>query len=90
MVVVGRDTLNRSRHTIVALPITTFRGRMVMPVHCRVSPPEGGLRNESLVVVDQIRALAESRFEAYFGRFSDATMQMIAERLIDVLALRQP
>jgi mRNA interferase MazF len=88
VVVVSRNALNRTRRHAVAIPITTFRGRRLLPSHLLVRPPDGGLRVESVVLVDQIRTLSDARFEQLWGSFSARTMDEISEHLLDVLFLR--
>jgi mRNA interferase MazF len=70
---------------IIGLPVTsTLRN---IPIHVRVRPPEGGLRVESTVLCDQIRALARERFVHRLGRILDPTMAAVEDRLRGLLRL---
>jgi len=84
VLVVSANAYNRgTSELIIALPVTsTLRS---IPIHVRVRPPEGGLRVESTVLCDQIRALASRRFVHRLGRVTAGTMDAIEERLRELL-----
>ena len=58
--IISADTFNAGRsELVVVLPITsTVRP---LSLHVRVEPPEGGLRNSSVVLCEQIRSVSVDR-----------------------------
>lgn len=86
VVVVSADVMNHGPGSLVViLPITrTFRP---LPAHVPVRRPEGGLREDSYVLCDQIRSVAISRLHRRLGRFSDVTLQRITDPLRVLLDL---
>ena len=70
---------------VVVVPLTsTVRG---IALHVRLLPPEGGLRVESAILCDQVRAVARERLVRRWGAISAATMQAVEARLRTVLGL---
>ena len=60
VLVVSADPINRSpANLVVAVPFTTrWRG---IPTHVEVRPPNGGLRDVSYAICEQVRSLAIER-----------------------------
>lgn len=86
MLVVSVDAYNRGpAGLIVALPVTsTLRD---IPIHVPVQPPEGGLRVESTILCDQIRALTRERFVHRLGRITETPLDRVDDRLRGLLRL---
>ena len=86
VLVVSSDELTHvSPRLVVVVPITrTFRPH---PTHVAVGPPEGGLREPSYAVCNQVRTISTLRLDRRLGRVSDATMERVAEPLRFVLGL---
>jgi mRNA interferase MazF len=64
---------------IIAVPFTrTERGT---PLHVAVSPPEGGLREVSYAMCEQVRALSRKRLQERWGSAGTATLGRVAARL---------
>src|SRR5215212_2575578 len=69
VLVVSWDEYNRGPAGLfVVLPLTT-RNRGI-PLHVRVSPPEGGLRRPSVIECDAIRSVARERLTERWGMVS--------------------
>lgn len=64
---------------VIVVPFTTtVRG---VPLHVAVVPPEGGLRERSFAMCEQVRALAHSRLVERWGRARPDTLREIVMRL---------
>ncbi|MEO9256344.1 MAG: type II toxin-antitoxin system PemK/MazF family toxin [Tepidiformaceae bacterium] len=86
-VIVSRDVINdRSSHVIV-VPLTSDHGRRRLPSHTVVAAGDGGLRNNSVALGEQVRALSKSRLGRQWGTLSPTTMREIDETLRSALAL---
>ncbi len=70
---------------LIVAPLTrTDRG---IPYHVAVQPPEGGLRDPSFVMCDQIVTISHTRALHRWGALSHQTMVLIADRLRILIGL---
>lgn len=84
---VSADPFNQSpAGLVIAVPFTT-RDRGI-PTHIEVRPPDGGLRDRSFAMCEQVRALAADRLGAHaFGSVSAAVLRAVEDRLRLLLVL---
>jgi mRNA interferase MazF len=70
---------------VVVLPITST----VRPIrfHVRVDPPDGGLRQPSDIMCENVRAISKERFIRRWGVLSEAAMAQVENRIRIVLGL---
>jgi mRNA interferase MazF len=87
VLIVSPDPFNQGRaHLVVAVPFTTRRRGL--PIHVEVRPPDGGLRDVSFAMCEQVRSLAVDRLAHQpFGRVSAAVLQSVEDRLRLLLGL---
>ena len=52
-----------------------------------IDPPDGGVRERSFVMCDQIRAISNERLINRWGRASYAVMSLVEDRLVTLLDL---
>jgi mRNA interferase MazF len=69
----------------IVVPITT-RDRGIA-LHLPIQPPEGGLRQASVLLPEQLYAADQRRLAERWGRVSEATMRSVEDRLRIVLDL---
>ena len=68
MLIVSADPFNQGRSRLVVVVPFTSR-RRGLPVHIEVRPPDGGLREVSFAMCEQVRSLAVDRLGPQpFGR----------------------
>lgn len=81
VLVVSADPFHQSpAGLVIAVPFTTRRRGL--PTHLEVRPPDGGLREVSFAMCDQLRALATDRLAARpFGSVSPSVMRAVEDRL---------
>ncbi len=84
-VVVTADVYNEFNWVIVIVPLTSRDSAEHDQV--LVDPPEGGLRNRSATLPDQIRAVDRRRLVKRLGHLSDEVMARLDRTLKVVLAL---
>lgn len=74
--VISNDPFNRTPHTFCILaPLTrTDRG---IPSHVPIQPPEGGLRDLSFVLCEQVKSLSVSRLHRRLGSVDQATVERV-------------
>ena len=87
VLVVSADPFNQSpAELVIAVPFTT-RKRGI-PAHVEIRPPDGGLRDLSFAMCEQLRALAADRLTSGpFGNVSPAVLRTVEDRLRLLLAL---
>jgi len=78
--VVSPDQFNHgSAGLVIVVPLTTTaRG---VPLHVLVEPPEGGLRERSFAMCEQVRSLSRERLVDVWGRARPETLREIVMRL---------
>jgi len=86
-VIVQNDIDNRYSPITVVAPITSKFDTQLYPTEVLVKPPEGGLRVESVVLLNQLRAIDKSRLGRRLGSLKSATMTVVNDALAIVLAL---
>ncbi|NKE70196.1 type II toxin-antitoxin system PemK/MazF family toxin [Nitrospiraceae bacterium HYJII51-Mn-bac16s-1-B09] len=86
VLIVSEDLFNQGpAGLVIVLPITsTHRG---IPAHVPVSPPEGGLKNASVILCDSIRSISKGRLSRRLGRVSGAVMEEVEDRIRILMAL---
>jgi mRNA interferase MazF len=78
-VIVSVDQLNRSGlHLSLAIPLT--RTDFSNALHLEISPPEGGLRERSFAMPEQLRTLSHERIERRVGTLRPATLSELLRR----------
>lgn len=78
-VVVSVDQLNRSPIGLsLAVPLT--RTDFSNALHLEVTPPEGGLRDRSFAMPEQLRALSHDRVSRRLGQLRGATLGELLRR----------
>lgn len=86
-VVVSVDQLNRSPLGLsLAVPLT--RTDFGSALHLEIAPPEGGLRERSYAMPEQLRAVAHERVSRRLGRLRRPTLVELLRRCR--LLLREP
>jgi mRNA interferase MazF len=84
--VVSTDAFNHGpAGLVVVLPLTTRRKGI--PLHVVIEPPEGGVRKESFVKPEDIRAISVERLGKRRGAVSPATLAAVEDRLRVLLEL---
>ena len=78
-VIVSVDRLNHSRLGLsLAVPFT--RTDFANALHVEVAPPEGGLRETSFAMPEQLRALSHERISRRLGTLRSATLFELLRR----------
>ena len=86
-VIIQNDVDNRYSPVTVIAPITSKFDATLYPTEVPVKPPEGGLRVESVVLLNQLRAVDKGRLGRRLGTLKPSTMALVNDGLAMVLAL---
>ena len=82
VVVVSRDALNRFSPVVVICSITDAANKKrIYPSHVKVVAGAGGLRMDSIVVCEQVRAISKTRLKVPLGKFDKSVMTSIEAAL---------
>jgi mRNA interferase MazF len=74
--VVSPDLLNRGPSELVALVPLTTRDRGIA-AHVPILPPEGGARQSSFILCDQLRIASQERLHLRLGTVSQETLTAV-------------
>ena len=84
--VVSVDLFNQSpADLVIVIPITT-RNRNIRS-HVAVSPPEGGVREQSYIKCEDVRSISSERLVSCWGKVDDEVMSEVESRLRILLGL---
>ena len=82
VVVVSRDAINRFSPVVVICSITDAGNKKkIYPSHVKVAAGTAGLKLDSIVVCEQIRAISKTRLRSQLGKFERAVMTSIEAAL---------
>lgn len=82
VVVVSRDALNRFSPVVVICSITDANNKKkIYPSHVKVPAGAGGLRLDSIVICEQVRAISKTRLKEPLGKFDKSVMTSIEAAL---------
>jgi mRNA interferase MazF len=81
VLIISADPINRGpADIVVTVPFTTRRRGI--PTHVEVRPPDGGLRDVSYAICEQVRSLAVERLgPGPFGSVPPAVLRAVEDRL---------
>lgn len=76
VLIIQNDTGNKFSPTVIVAAITSKEKRMGMPTHILLGT-EFGLRESSIVMLEQIRTIDKTRLGQYVGRIDGKTMRYV-------------
>ena len=80
-VIIQNDLGNRFSDLTIAAPITSKYDTDLYPTEVLVKAPEGGLKTDSVVLLNQIRAVDKRRLGRRLGALHPSTMALVNEAL---------
>jgi mRNA interferase MazF len=80
-VIIQNDVGNRFSDLTIAAPITSKYDLELYPTEVLVKAPEGGLKTDSVVLLNQIRAVDKRRLTRRLGALHPSTMLLVNEAL---------
>ena len=87
MVVVQKNLANKHSPTIIIVPITTVLKRMDLPTHIPISK-NNFLKKDSMIIVEQIRAIDKKRLKAYLGHLKPEQMKLVDNAIANAVDLK--
>ena len=81
VVILQNDVANEFSPVVIVAAITGMSGPKVYPTEVRVRAREGGLKKESLILLNQIRTIDKRRLVQRWGSLQPATVEGMNEAL---------
>jgi mRNA interferase MazF len=85
VLVISEEAVNQAIPVITVLCLTTLKpGRAIYPTEHLINPEESGLREPSVIMAHQIRAIAKERLAEKYGTINSAETR---ERIRNIIRL---
>ena len=81
VVIIQNDTGNLHSPTVIVAAITTRHKKPGLPIHVPISAEESGLKQDSIVLTEQVRTLEKSRLTRYLGTLTPEAMKRLDRAL---------
>jgi mRNA interferase MazF len=81
VVIIQNDIANEYSPVVIVAAITTAADLKTYPAEVRVAAPEGGLRKDSVILLNQIRTIDKRRLIERWGQLTPQTMEKVNEAL---------
>ena len=89
VVIIQNDVGNHYSPTVIAAAITSQQNKHNLPTHICISGGAFGLRDKTLILLEQVRTLDRQRLRRYIGHFGAAVMQQVDAALAISLGLSE-
>ncbi len=81
IVIIQNDVANEYSPVVIVAAISTALGAKEYPTEVWVNAPEGGLKRDSVILLNQIRTIDKRRLIERWGRLERGTMEKVDEAL---------
>ena len=81
VLMIQNDMGNRFSPTVIIAAVTSRQDKHPLPTHVRVSPNHCGLKEHSVVLLEQIRTIDRVRLREYIGRLTEEDMKQVDQAL---------
>lgn len=89
VVVVQNNMGNRHSPTVIVAAITSRTTKALIPTHVSIHRADGGLKQDSTVLAEQIRTIDRNRLREYIGRLNGTEMAEVTRALAVSLGLEE-
>lgn len=87
VLIIQNDVGNKYSPTTTIIPLTSSTTKSNIPTHYSLKAGEGGLKKNSVALVEQAKTIDKSRIMSYVGRLSDEIMSAINGKIALQLGL---
>ncbi len=77
VLIIQNDIGNRYSPTVIVAAITSRTEKNPLPTHIQLCSQQYGLRQNSLVLLEQVRTIDRSRLREYIGYLSEPQIQQV-------------
>jgi mRNA interferase MazF len=85
--IVQNDVANRHSAITIVAAITSQFDQTLYPTEVLISPPEGGLRTDSVALLNQIRSIDKQRLVRRLGTLKPETMDRVDHAILISIGL---
>ena len=71
VLIIQNDLGNKYSPTVIAAAITSQTTKNKLPTHIEIQSNEGGIKNDSVILTEQIRTIDKSRLKEKIGHIED-------------------
>ena len=72
VLIIQNDTGNKYSPTVIAAAITSQTNKTKLPTHIEIDGENQGLKNNSVILTEQIRTIDKSRLKEKIGHINDS------------------
>lgn len=89
VVVVQNNLANKTSPTILVAPITSnINKNIYLPTHIQINNIEN-VRENAIILLEQIRVLDKRRFRSYLGKLDNKTMELVEKGIIHTFGMNE-
>lgn len=81
VLIIQNDVGNRYSPTVIVAAVTSRIGKRVLPTHAPLPANHSGLKEDSVILLEQVRTIDRSRLKEYIGHLEPAVMQSVDKAL---------
>lgn len=89
MLIIQNDVGNHFSPTVIAASITSRKRKHRLPTHVFLPISTEGLRSDSIVLLEQVRAIDRSRLGDYIGRLDETAMEAVDTALAISIGIKE-
>lgn len=87
VLVIQNDMGNRYSPTVIVAAVTSRTTKAVIPTHVCIHRSQSGLKQNSVVLTEQIRTIDKNRMKEYIGHLNEEQMALINRAMAVSLGL---
>lgn len=81
VLMIQNDIGNRFSPTVIVAAVTSRQDKHPLPTHVSISPNHCGLKESSVVLLEQLRTIDRVRLREYIGRLTEQDMKQVDHAL---------
>ena len=81
VLMIQNDIGNRFSPTVIVAAVTSRQDKHPLPPHVSISPNHCGLKESSIVLLEQLRTIDRVRLREYIGRLTEQDMKQVDHAL---------
>lgn len=81
VLMIQNDIGNRFSPTVIVAAVTSRQDKHPLPTHVSISPNHCGLKESSIVLLEQLRTIDRVRLREYIGRLTEQDMKQVDHAL---------
>lgn len=90
VLIMQNDLGNRYAPTVIAVPLTSSQSKPPLPTHVQLEAGNGGLKQRSTVLCEQVRTLEKTRLMRRIGQLGKPQVEKVEAALLRSLDMAIP